>query len=507
MNTRKAAYILLVVGVAVILTLSFVPYTLVRLSEAGRTVISSVVPSGAPGTAVASPPAAPRPSAPEFDVAAWYVSHEEEPEKNGVLIETLDGRRLLASHNADTQFNPASLIKLATSLAALRRLGANHRFETSVYTTAAPDASGTVRGKLHVATTDPLFGDVAAAAVARELRARGVKHVTDGVTVSPGFSFNFSESPDESVERLLKALEFKKPAGGGRAKKEGAKGEGGQARNDNSRNANSKNANGRGANNRNATGRSANARNDNAESEQTTEGAREQAETSDVRRPGGRRPGEVPGLGESPFYAEPPPVAPLFVVESYTLREVLLYMNVHSSNFVAERIGALVGGAAGVQQLLIDEVKIPAGEVTLSTTSGLEHNRMTPRGLLAVIRALDAETQRQGLRLQDIMPIASDEGTLRHRFKGMPLESAAVGKTGTLVHDDGGMASLAGVIYTQNAGPLVFAVLSQGSEVWQNRQVTDQLLNEIITARDQPQPLPGDTPRRILQHDGFNVRQ
>ncbi|HYP54009.1 MAG TPA: D-alanyl-D-alanine carboxypeptidase, partial [Pyrinomonadaceae bacterium] len=211
MNTRKAAYVLLAVGVVVILTLSFVPYSLVRLSEAGRAVVSSVVPSSAPSAAVTSPPPAPRPAAPEFDVAAWYVAHDEEPEKNGVLIETLDGRRLLASHNADTQFNPASLIKLATSLVALRRLGANHRFETNVYATGAPDASGTVRGKLHVATTDPLFGDVAAAAVARELRARGIKSVTEGVTVSPGFSFNFSESPDESVERLLKALEYKKP--------------------------------------------------------------------------------------------------------------------------------------------------------------------------------------------------------------------------------------------------------------------------------------------------------
>src|SRR3712207_802206 len=64
------------------------------------------------------------------------------------------------------------------------------------------------------------------------------------------------------------------------------------------------------------------------------------------------------------------------------------------------------------------------------------------------------------------MPVASDDyGTLRRRLVGTPLESAVVGKTGTLVHDDGGMASLGGVVYTQRAGKVCFVMLSQGSGV------------------------------------------
>src|SRR3712207_6866631 len=47
---------------------------------------------------------------------------------------------------------------------------------------------------------------------------------------------------------------------------------------------------------------------------------------------------------------------------------------------------------------LINDLKLPAEQVTLATASGLEVNRMTPRGLLAVIRALDEEARRQGDR-------------------------------------------------------------------------------------------------------------
>ena len=510
LSSRKATYVLLAVGAAVVLTLSFVPYTLTRVSDAGRRLVSSVVarPDGA--GAQPQPAAPPTPRVPEFDVASWYMSHEEEPEKQGVLVETLDGRRLLASHNADTQFNPASLIKLATTLAALRRLGPDYRFETQVYATGEPDQGGRLQGRLHVATNDPLFGDVTAAAVARELRARGIRDATDGVTVSPGFSFNFSESPEESVARLKKALKAGAAGGPKEEDKEKERRERTEAEEKKRERSDKKE---KGNEQKKPAGRAenANARPANRNANESARRGARKGETAgngnaaNAREESSSRGGQGQAQDES-FISEPPPGEPLFVVESYPLREVLLYMNVHSSNFVAERVGALVGGPEGVRQFLVDEVKIPAAEVTLSTTSGLEINRMTPRGILAVLRALNEEAARRGLQLQDIMPIASDEGTLRQRFKGTPLESSAVGKTGTLVHDDGGMAGLAGVIYTQNAGPVLFAVLAQGSEVWENRQVTDQLLTEVITAYDTPQPIPSDAPRKILQHGRVTVK-
>jgi D-alanyl-D-alanine carboxypeptidase/D-alanyl-D-alanine-endopeptidase (penicillin-binding protein 4) len=286
-----------------------------------------------------------------------------------------------------------------------------------VFATGEVDKTGVLRGRLYVKGSDPTFGDAGAAMIAKALRERGVKRVSDGISVSPDFCFNFSESPQESGARLGKALHL------------------------------------------------------------------------------GNAPVEIEG-------ALPTGNESLLTVESYPLRDVLLYMNARSSNFIAEHIGALVGGAIGVQQYLIDELKLPAGDVTIERTSGREHNRMTPRGLLTVVRALVDETKRQGLQPEDILAVASDDkGTLRRRLSGTSLEGAVVGKTGTLTQEvDGGMASLAGIVYTQDAGTIVFAILDQGNKIADNRQMEDQLLTEVVTSQAMPRVVASPTPRKFYRH-------
>jgi D-alanyl-D-alanine carboxypeptidase/D-alanyl-D-alanine-endopeptidase (penicillin-binding protein 4) len=179
---------------------------------------------------------------------------------------------------------------------------------------------------------------------------------------------------------------------------------------------------------------------------------------------------------------------------------MLLYMNARSSNFMADKIAALFGGAQAVERFLVDELKLPAGQVTIATPSGREHNRMTPRDLLTVIRALVEEAKRHGLEPADIMPVAADDaGTLRRRFEGTALEGAVIGKTGTLTAEvDGGMASLAGLVYTHDAGPVAFVILDQGNRIAENRELEDQLLTEVMSTHSVPQPIAGPTPRRLL---------
>src|SRR5882724_3557147 len=54
-------------------------------------------------------------------------------EGQGVLVETLGGKNIIASHNSDHTFNPASVTKIATSLAALIKFGSDYRMRTTVY--------------------------------------------------------------------------------------------------------------------------------------------------------------------------------------------------------------------------------------------------------------------------------------------------------------------------------------------------------------------------------------
>src|ERR1700731_364979 len=49
-------------------------------------------------------------------------------ETQGLLIESLDARKVYAELNSNVGFNPASVIKVATSFAALTKFGPDYRF-------------------------------------------------------------------------------------------------------------------------------------------------------------------------------------------------------------------------------------------------------------------------------------------------------------------------------------------------------------------------------------------
>ncbi|HUQ33860.1 MAG TPA: D-alanyl-D-alanine carboxypeptidase [Pyrinomonadaceae bacterium] len=407
MNNRKPVYWMIAAGLVLLSILAYIPHHI-----RARVILDNAAALVSPSEIIIEESPKPAEVKPSFDAAAWYQSREEAAETHGVLIETLDGKRTLAALNADVAFNPASLVKLSTSLVALKKLGANFRFQTRVLMDGEVDSKGMLDGKLYVQGNDPTFGDAGANLIGKELRSRGIERLTE-VVVSPEFNFNFSNSAEESAGRLVKALKLGNP------------------------------------------------------------------KTTIAGDAGGRL---------------------LTIVNSNPLSDVLLYMNARSSNFIADKIGALIGGAPGVRQFLIDELKLPAESLTISTVSGREHNSMTPRALLTVIRALVEEAKRQGLEPSDIMPVASDDaGTLRRRLAGTGLEGAVVAKTGTLTAEvDGGMASLAGIVFTQDQGPLVFAILDQGNRIWDNRQLEDQLLAEVVSAHATPQVIAGPTPRRLL---------
>jgi len=417
LNPRKPIYAVLAAGLVVILALTFTPYALVTRARKAVAAYIVVPESDALKELAAATPT----QTPPFDVTRWYSERADDPARHALLVQSLDGKTTFAEHNADVALNPASLVKLSTTLVSLKRLGKDFRFETKVYIDGAADKSGALSGRIVVAGSDPTFGDFHATLISKKLAELGVKKFTGELVVSPDFTFNFSDKPDESASRLAKVLKFEPKT-------------------------------------------------------ITVEAATT--------------------------------LAPAFVVRSYTLRDILLYMNAHSSNFVAEHLGALVGGPDGVRDFLVNELKLSPDQVTLATASGLEVNRLTARGLVTIIRALEEETQRQGLQLVDIMPVASgDYGTLRRRMAGTPLEGAVIGKTGTLVHDDGGMASLGGIVNTQKHGKVCFVILNQGSGVAESRQLTDQLLAEIILAQDTPAPIPmPDKPRHQLESANLEIR-
>jgi D-alanyl-D-alanine carboxypeptidase/D-alanyl-D-alanine-endopeptidase (penicillin-binding protein 4) len=67
-----------------------------------------------------------------------------------VKIVSLDSGKTIFEHNQQKYFNPASNAKLYTAALALERLGVDYRIRTSLYSTARPDAAGTLKADLIV---------------------------------------------------------------------------------------------------------------------------------------------------------------------------------------------------------------------------------------------------------------------------------------------------------------------------------------------------------------------
>jgi len=134
---------------------------------------------------------------------AWRTTKLPQ-EALSLVIREVDGP-VLVSHAPDTPRNPASVMKLATTWASLSALGPDYVWRTTLLAddAARVDGDGRLGGPLYVrAAGDPFMTVQDLWALLRELRLRGVKHVSDvivdrsrfgDVGIDPGA---FDQSPD-----------------------------------------------------------------------------------------------------------------------------------------------------------------------------------------------------------------------------------------------------------------------------------------------------------------------
>ena len=350
----------------------------------------------------------------------------------GVLIETLDGK-VVSSQNEYEQFNPASTLKLATALIALRTLGPEHRFATGIWTDGVLDkTTGVLNGNLYISGRDPSFHYEHGVLLARELNKLGIKQVSGDLIVAPGFTMNFSSSATRSGERLYDTLD--------------------------------------------STLRYAEAvRAWNYE--RTVLNDRASLET-------------VPSVAVMGAVAVAPvtPSAKLLLTQrSSKLVDILKVLLCYSNNFMAERIGEALGGPESVRQQLITQLKLGPDEIRIASLSGLGVNRISPRVMMKIYRELRVELQKQGLTPASILPVAGiDAGTLEDRFDGLAWRGSVIAKTGTLTRTDGGASSLVGQMRTANGEVLLFVIMNQRGSVWRFRENQDYLVMLVQNSRGGP---------------------
>lgn len=368
-------------------------------------------------------------------------------ENQGFIVTTLKGE-VLAEHNADRLYNPASVTKIATSLTAISRLGPDFKFRTSLYTDGTLDPStGILHGSLYViGSGDPAFFSENAMMIADKMNRSGIREVDGNLVVLGQFFFNFSASREASAKAFRATLTPE------------------------TWNAQTKDAYSRFLSIR-------------AAEDRVSEVGRSKASTVPplLGQPSLKISGQTitdPGVNTSKL-------TPLAVHTSLPLLRVLKGLNDFSNNWMATVIGNLVGGPDAVERFLITEVGFKEDEVRFATSSGLGANAISPRGTISMLRKLIAYLQSKGLGVEELLPIAGvDGGTLEKRFNDA-YRGSVVGKTGTL----NSVSALAGVAYTRQRGPVLFVIYNHGGSAHRFRAAQDETIKKIITLFGGPAPV------------------
>jgi D-alanyl-D-alanine carboxypeptidase/D-alanyl-D-alanine-endopeptidase (penicillin-binding protein 4) len=98
-----------------------------------------------------------------------------------VVVQALDAPSQappLLSHNAQLAMNPASVMKLVTTYAALEILGPAAHWETSLWADTLPDPDGRLAGPLYLkGSGDPKLVMESFWTLLRQLQSRGVRHI------------------------------------------------------------------------------------------------------------------------------------------------------------------------------------------------------------------------------------------------------------------------------------------------------------------------------------------
>jgi D-alanyl-D-alanine carboxypeptidase/D-alanyl-D-alanine-endopeptidase (penicillin-binding protein 4) len=317
-----------------------------------------------------------------------------DPVHQGLWLQT--DRDLLVNHGGQRLYTPASLTKVATTLAALKIWGPNHRFKLNLSATG-PLQNGVLMGDLCIqGDGDPLVITPEVIAIGKQLNRLGIRRVTGNLVVSGSFAVNFMtdlQSSGEQIKALWSAADVPIAI-------EGAV---------------------------------------------LTDGA------------------TVP-LGQ-----------PLYTYTALPLVDVLKFMNVYSSNAIAEWLTDQMGGPEVIQQAAIQTGRIAPPEILIKNGSGLgQENQISPRAVVGLFQGIQAEIQPYRLTLNRLFPMmGQDQGTLEKR--AMP--KAAVVKTGTLWNTSG----LAGFIPTRRYGPVWFAVMNRGDDYTDGfRSAQDRLLQSLV---------------------------
>jgi len=182
----------------------------------------------------------------------------------------------------------------------------------------------------------------------------------------------------------------------------------------------------------------------------------------------------------------------LVVHRSQSLADTLRRFNCYSNNDI-ERVGSGLGSTDDFAAFVADRCGVAREAVQFETTSGLGTNRLTPRVIVRLLRELRQTCDRLAVPMESLLPVAGCEpSTVTRLFPLLadgPSAASVVGKTGTLTNTDGGVAVLAGFART-GQGELLFCVAAPraAGKLKGSRYAEEKWLLGLIEAHGGGQP-------------------
>ncbi|NET90112.1 MAG: D-alanyl-D-alanine carboxypeptidase/D-alanyl-D-alanine-endopeptidase [Kamptonema sp. SIO1D9] len=171
-------------------------------------------------------------------------------------------------------------------------------------------------------------------------------------------------------------------------------------------------------------------------------------------------------------------VTPMAVITSPPLAELLQKTNQPSNNLYADAILKTLGATSGVSSLIVlkqtlTRLGVNPESYLLIDGSGLSrHNLVSPEAVVQTLKLIsktkDAEIYRKSL------PVAGVSGTLKRRFLNTVLAGDLQAKTGTMT----GVSTLSGYLDIPDYRPLVFSIMINQSDrsVTAQRQAIDEIV-------------------------------
>jgi serine-type D-Ala-D-Ala carboxypeptidase/endopeptidase (penicillin-binding protein 4) len=422
-----------------------------------------------------------------------------------VLIQPLDTAAPALTHNADAAMNPASVMKLVTSYAALFQLGPRYTWATDVWADG-PVHAGVLEGDLVIkGYGDPTLTLERMWLLQRELHARGIRHIRGNLILdSSYFSLPaldpgaFDGEPLALYNTLPAALLADFNVTLLRLRPNGDRLEVVPERAVpdmpiRSDVALTQNASCNGWKNAINTSIADPARRELVLSGTYPRGCGEQTLALNLLEPavtfdhvfrdlwgqsGGTLSGQtLPGMA--------PGTAPLLHFESPPLSDVLISQNKYSNNLIARNLFLTLGaeafgapaslekGARAIHAALAKQA-IDASKLVLENGAGLSRiERVSARLLGEVLSA--AYRSPLFSEFESTLPIVALDGTLKRRFNGSALAGNAHLKTGTLRD----ASALAGYVFTASGHRVAFVMLVYHPNASRAQQAQQALLEWV----------------------------